>query len=340
MAMNRTLKITAALLLALSLGVACKDDEEDEYMSFGGNLYFDVPSYMAPGDVVTMVPRGLRRAPEDKSTDGIGYCWSIDPIATGRDTTRYENTPLSVSGAKTFRVQDTLCTYTVTCAAFAKGYSASYGYAYPTVVLGGDDKTLTNIDYDKSCDFTDARDSKVYHATRIGSDTWMSKNLAYAGTGVPFADCVAMEDVFGHFYTWEEAREACPAGWSLPTNADWKALADAVTGLSFKSDSTFTAGAGDIMADGYFNGAVMWEYWPANKITGKTAFCSIPSGYAYRKANDWYFAGAFYYAAYWTADEADSDKAYYRYIFAERPEIRLGTADKKTFAAAVRCVKH
>lgn len=338
--MNRTLKTTAALLSLLSLTLSCKDDEEEEYLSFEGSLYFDVPSYVAPGEIVTMVPKGLRRAAEDSSTDGIGYCWSIDPIATGKDTTRKEDSPLSVTGEKMFRVQDTLCTYTVCCTAFAAGYTASYAYAYPTVVLGGDDNTLTGIKYDKTRDFTDVRDSKTYHATKIGPDVWMSKNLAYASSGVPFAECEAMEDVFGQYYTWDEAQNACPAGWSLPTNADWKALADAVTGQSFRADSTFTAGAGDIMADGLFNGAVMWEYWPANKITDKTAFCSIPSGYAYKKVNDWYFAGAFYYAAYWTADEADSEKAYYRYIFAERPEIRLGIADKKTFAASVRCVKN
>ena len=51
------------------------------------------------------------------------------------------------------------------------------------------------------------------------------------------------------------------------------------------------------------------------------------------------FKGLYEYAVFWTADEASTEEAYYRYLFQQSSELKIGKADKKYFGASVRCVK-
>ena len=53
------------------------------------------------------------------------------------------------------------------------------------------------------------------------------------------------------------------------------------------------------------------------------------------------FEGTYEYAAFWTADEVESntDQAYYRYIFTKTPHLMIGKGYKETYGASVRCVR-
>jgi len=59
----------------------------------------------------------------------------------------------------------------------------------------------------------------------IGNQIWMAKNLNDASKG---GKCYEYKSEnckkYGRLYTWEEATKACPFGWHLPSNAEWKAL--------------------------------------------------------------------------------------------------------------------
>ncbi|MDR0307927.1 MAG: GYF domain-containing protein [Chitinispirillales bacterium] len=55
--------------------------------------------------------------------------------------------------------------------------------------------------------FTDPRDGRMYKIKQFESKTWFLENLG-GGKG----------------YTWPEAVNACPKGWHLPANREWRSL--------------------------------------------------------------------------------------------------------------------
>jgi uncharacterized protein (TIGR02145 family) len=82
--------------------------------------------------------------------------------------------------------------------------------------------------------FIDSRDNKKYPYVEIGGKTWMAANLNYdvangskCYNGFP-ENCA----IYGRLYNFAATSDACPAGWHLPTNAEWTALTTAIGGLA------------------------------------------------------------------------------------------------------------
>ena len=72
--------------------------------------------------------------------------------------------------------------------------------------------------------FMDPRDGKEYRTVQIGESVWMRDNLHYdAQFSKKKNDFVEMKKE-GMTYSWWNAREACPAGWRLPTKKDFMYL--------------------------------------------------------------------------------------------------------------------
>lgn len=343
-------KLTPLILSAALLAVfaSCKKEDETEVTpSLEGALSFYAPSFIEPGQTLTMIPKGIEH-PEGK---GVGYYWKVSPVMESSDTTRLEN-GLSPDGKESdgtfvYTFPDSLDVYTVTCYAFAEGYTGSSCKKYVTTVKSGLDGSLTNIGIEATDPHITVEGQKYYYK-KIGDLEWMRNSIGVRNGGAPYGNVDVMSDVFGRFYNYSDAIKACPEGWRLPSEEDWLALGSAA-GSDTEKFGVISGVAAKLMADAYFNGVRMWDYWPAvGTITNEIGFSAVPAGYVnlgQKSENGDYpeavSNGVYEYAVFWTSDQVDGEQgmAYYRYLIANQPDMFISKGDIANFGASVRCVR-
>ncbi len=166
--------------------------------------------------------------------------------------------------------------------------------------------------------FMDSRDGKVYNSVQIGNQCWMAENINI-GTMINGSDKQTDDEVFekycyknktsncdtyGGLYQWNEMMEynttlgvqgICPAGWHLPTDAEWCILEQEVdstitcrstgwrgvhggTKLKKDGDSGFEALlAGDRYTRGpFYNLDSRATFWSSSEKTGTYALGMYP----------------------------------------------------------------
>lgn len=136
--------------------------------------------------------------------------------------------------------------------------------------------------------FTDPRDGNTYRWVRYGNMDWMAENFRYDmndhnkcrlyGDGVgDNLNNPVNPDQWGRLYTHTGAVEACPDGWRLPTDDDWKALEQAM-GMS-KSEADKLDWRGNVakrMMTAYGDSCdlnlQLGGYYTSNQIMAKTGY--------------------------------------------------------------------
>lgn len=326
---RRFLLFSIMTIIALA-AVSCKDKEEEESKEFlTGKPQFELPGFANPREVITMHASGVT----DNDGNGVDYYWYTSYATSDRDTMK----------TFTLTMPNDFTTFSISCTAFKDGYYTSTTTKSISIVSASRKDGSISGHQNKEGDFlfVDPRDGNDYMCTKVGDTEWFKENLAYMATGKAIGNDATVGKIFGVFYTWEEAQKACPEGWRIASLQDW---ADAAALAGAENPDKFGIipdVAGHFMADLSFNKDAMWEYWPKVKITDALGLEVIPSGYASidNDGDGTSFQGMFEYATFWTSDTKDSDTAYYRYIFAEKPDLQIGTSSKDMFGASVRCVR-
>ncbi|SHL26731.1 fibrobacter succinogenes major paralogous domain-containing protein [Fibrobacter sp. UWH4] len=207
-----------------------------------------------------------------------------------------------------------------------------------------------DIEYDS---IVDSRDGKVYKTVKIGDQTWMAENLNFdpgqGGSGDAKYDwswCRNCE-VIGYLYTWAAAIDSvklandaenpqdcgygkgcgltgklqgiCPAGWHLPSKAEWQVLFDAVGGRST---------AGEVLKS-------QTGWYGNGNGTDAFGFSALPAG---DKSNNGYFYHAGDIAYFWSATGNSDHFAYLMYLGYGYKYADLYD-DNKNYGYSVRCVK-
>jgi uncharacterized protein (TIGR02145 family) len=167
-------------------------------------------------------------------------------------------------------------------------------------------------------------DGNDYPVVNVGSQVWLAENLRVTRTpeGVALPAFPPNGDprnvaAFGRLYDWESARQACPAGWRLPTDADWSAL-----------EASVGANAGLLLRDP--------EYWPRREVpsTDLVHFGARPAGYFNDQGFETYFGTR---AVFWTATPQDSHFVWSRGIIADTDSLRRAPQHPQ-YGFSVRCV--
>lgn len=72
---------------------------------------------------------------------------------------------------------------------------------------------------------TDPRDGYAYRVVTIGGARWFAENLRFR---TPDSRCYENDEAncvdHGRLYRFEDATRACPDGWRIPSEEDWRAL--------------------------------------------------------------------------------------------------------------------
>ena len=203
-------------------------------------------------------------------------------------------------------------------------------------------------------EFRDSRDGTIYKTVWMNGRIWMAENLAY----LPQVDSANVESdttshyyvygyqepklsiakettnfyIYGVLYNWLAAKTACPSGWHLPSDEEWKGLETSI-GMSRE--------VADLM--GYRD-----EGWIGNQLKSTTNWYKDGNGSdserfnvkpGSRKAahNDLY-SKIGEEAYFWTSTTDTASNAVLRYMLHDKNGI-YRSVGSRTNGFSIRCIK-
>jgi uncharacterized protein (TIGR02145 family) len=196
-------------------------------------------------------------------------------------------------------------------------------------------------------------DGNTYKTVKIGSQVWMAENLKTVkyndGTTIPnitditqwsnlttgawayYNNDAANNAKYGKLYNWyavspttNGSKNVCPAGWHVPTDAEWTVLTDYLGGASIAGGKMKEVGTSN------------WNNY--NKYaTNLSLFTALPGGNRAEKFDGNYFnKGDFGY--WWSSTDVNSIGAWNRYLRREDGSVDR-TELNKNRGFSVRCLK-
>jgi len=187
---------------------------------------------------------------------------------------------------------------------------------------------------------------KVYNTVQIGTQCWLKENLnvgtringsqSQTNNGVIdkycYNDLESNCDIYGGLYQWDEAMQyvitagvqgICPAGWHLPSDAEWTTLTTYLEGES--------VAGGKMKQTGYIH----WNS-PNTGATNESNFTSLGAGHM-DVTNPGSFANLYIYNYNWSSTIYYTDHAWQiglKYDVAQVYRLPNGRGD----GSSVRCI--
>jgi uncharacterized protein (TIGR02145 family) len=193
-----------------------------------------------------------------------------------------------------------------------------------TILLGMTALTRASTTLER---FTDPRDGYTYAVVTIGRSQWFAENLRYK---TPGSRCYEGDEAncadHGRLYRLDDALSACPPGWHLPSEEDWRRL-ELALGMS-QADVLKEKGRGDPLGRRL-------------KYGGDTGFDTRYSGWIDPHRGDSSLAMG-RNAAFWASTPGPPDDvsatAWHRDVAANRNTIWRSPVNV-TYWLSVRCVR-
>ena len=207
-------------------------------------------------------------------------------------------------------------------------------------------ETVNNNNTTPASTVTDI-DGNVYHFETIGTQVWMVENLKTTkyrdGTSIPnvtinsawsslttgaycdYSNTSSNSDVYGRMYNWyaiNDTHHICPAGWHIPTDAEWTTLTNYLGGESI---------AGAKLKE---TGITHWTT-PNADATNEKGFTALPGG---TRWVDGVFGLIGTEGRWWTSTEFNAQNAWWRMLNNTSGSV-VRTNNLKTYGFSVRCIK-
>lgn len=190
-------------------------------------------------------------------------------------------------------------------------------------------------------------DGNLYHTVTIGTQVWLVENLKTTrfndGTSIPLVsdneqwrgltspgycwplnDPINYKDTYGALYNWFTVNtgKLAPAGWHVPTTAEFTTLIDFLGGKS---------AAGAKMKE---TGIVHWRN-PNTGANNSSGFTAVPGGFRWDTLG---FNGLTAYCYLWSATRAEEIGAWGFGLYFDKEEI-TNERYYQTAGFTVRCIK-
>jgi uncharacterized protein (TIGR02145 family) len=184
----------------------------------------------------------------------------------------------------------------------------------------------------------------IYQTVLIGNQIWMAENLRTAtyANGEPIANVTdttwtqlstgawchydnntANDAIYGKLYNWYttvDPRGLCPAGWHVPTDAEWTVLTDYLGGES--------------VAGGKMKTITGWNA-PNTSATNESGFSGLPGGFRSINTGTFYSVGL---SGSWWSSSGSTALAWYRNLGYNNGNAYRNDNNKR-FGLSVRCLR-
>jgi uncharacterized protein (TIGR02145 family) len=177
--------------------------------------------------------------------------------------------------------------------------------------------------------YTDTRDKKVYDVIKTGDQVWFAQNLDYETSNS--WGSASNVNKYGRLYKWDVATTACPSGWHLPSEDEWKTL-EMYLGMSqSEADDKGWRGTNEGKKLKSTSG------WNSNgNGTDEVGFSALPCGF---HSIDGGFDNLGSGGYWWSATEYSSTNAWNRYLWCDYNGVYRTNVFNKGHGFSVRCVR-
>ena len=206
--------------------------------------------------------------------------------------------------------------------------------------------------------FTDSRDGKQYKSIKIGTQTWMAENLAYLpsvnsptdesssdpryyvesydGLSVDDAKATDNYEDYGVLYNWPAASAACPTGWHLPSDDEWKVLEIYLGMGQEEADEIGCLERGTDEGSQLAGGSILWNagILKTNPAFDSSSFEALPGGFLFNET----FSGTGRYGKWWSSTTSGS-RVIDRALYYNNTHSGRGDESHKEYGYSVRCIK-
>ncbi|MBK9328438.1 MAG: fibrobacter succinogenes major paralogous domain-containing protein [Sphingobacteriales bacterium] len=188
-------------------------------------------------------------------------------------------------------------------------------------------------------------DGNVYNMVTIGTQVWMKENLKTTryndGSAIPtglsntawqnttsgayaiYDNNAANNTTYGKLYNWYAVNtgKLAPAGWHVPTDAEWTTL------------TTFLGG--ELIAGDKMKATTLWTAYTGITNTNSSGFTGLPAGNRYYNGSFDVIGLSGYF---WSSTEGNTSFAWYRYLgYGDSGALRGNYY--KGYGFSVRCVR-